>query len=138
MVHVVSALLLLVAFDERDPFRIRAPLRPRTARACRIWGQLFLGRAWCGLRDEELVRRLAIGIFTMIAHEGDASAVRRPCRRAFVPFALRESIEFLRGDVVDVDVRVTAAEQVACTVLFVPVTIDDDGFRNARSRAGLW
>ena len=46
--------------------------------------QRLLGRPGFGVGDEELARRLAIGILVTVAHEGDARAVGRPRRRRLV------------------------------------------------------
>src|SRR5215213_10550907 len=127
MLHVISTVLLLIAFGKYDPFRVRTPLRACAAGARGLGRQLLLSCTRFCFGDEELCGGIAIGIFRMVAHESDVSAVRRPCGRALVPLALGEPVKFLRGDVEDVDVCLTSLEQVALPILLEPVTIDNHG-----------
>ena len=106
MIHVIGAVFFLVALEERDPFAVGAPFQARTPAAAALMGQLPFRSARLRLRHENLARRLAIRVFRVVAHEGDASAVGRPGRRRFVPFAGGQPVQFLRRDLEQVNVAV--------------------------------
>ena len=74
---------------------------------------------------------IAIGILAAIAREGDARAVGRPRGRRLVPLAGRQAIELLGRDVEQIDVAVTAGQQISLTILLVLVAIDHDRLRRA-------
>ncbi len=80
---------------------------------------------------------VAVRVRRVVAHEGDAGAVRRPRRRGLVVvFTGGEAVELFGGDVEQVDVAVAAGEQVARAVLFELVAIDDDRFGRLAATAG--
>jgi hypothetical protein len=106
MVHAVSAEFLLIAFEKSDPFRIGTPLRSRATARVASGVSCFSVAPVC-FGDVKLRGRITIRIVRVITHESDASSVRRPRRRALIPFAFGESLEFFRLDIVDVDVCVT-------------------------------
>ena len=68
MIHVVSAVFLLVAFEERKPFAIWTPFNTRTPSATARLRDLFYGSARLRIRNINLARRLAIRVGGAIAH----------------------------------------------------------------------
>ena len=114
---------------------VRTPFRAAASATARDRRQRLLRGPRLRLDDEELTRRLAIGIGIAVAHERDARSVRRPRRPRFIDLAIREAIEFLRRDVEQINKRVAVRQQIALAILLVLVAIDDDRLRDAVSTA---
>src|SRR6266536_3458038 len=92
MLHPVGAVLLLVAFEERDPFAVRAELRLAASAAAGRRRQRLLVRSGLRIGDEQLGGWFTVWIRIAVARERDARSVRRPGGRPLVGLAGRQPI----------------------------------------------
>ena len=136
MLQVVRAPFLVVAFEERDAPAVRAPLEARPRDAGRGRRERSLGGSRSRVRDEYLSRWLAVGIGRAIRDERDPCPVRRPGWRGLVGRSRGQAIELFRGDVEQIDIAVTARQQIPLSVLLELVPIDDNRLRHARAGGG--
>ena len=130
IVHVVGAVLFLIGLHVGDELPIGTPTRTAAAETG-IGRDLLLHRGGLRIRDIYPHERIAVRVRRSIGRECDLGAVGRPLRISLVVLALRQSVQPLRIDFVQIDVTLAIGPQISLHILLESVSVDDDRLRRA-------